>query len=156
MGIAFHILTGTEILYSSVVHCLILCKTIRKILNMSCFIRHHYLHVQIFVNVRCLDDVLKVRNTSRVTFSDVVRAVRSSDPRSAVFVELMHVLLMAKTERGNEEDGDEGNISTFICLLILIRLSQSCLILLTAFSLNRGDMSLAIPLLCGRGGRGGV
>uniref|UniRef100_A0A915BX97 WAC domain-containing protein n=1 Tax=Parascaris univalens TaxID=6257 RepID=A0A915BX97_PARUN len=55
--------------------------------------------------------VKEVRNTSRVTFSDVVRAVRSSDPRSAVFVELMHILLMAKTERGNEEDGDEVDLS---------------------------------------------
>lgn len=50
-----------------------------------------------------------MRGASDVTFVDVITAVRSRDPSSACFVELMHVLLLAKAERADEEDGDEGN-----------------------------------------------
>ncbi|VDK43074.1 unnamed protein product [Anisakis simplex] len=71
-----------------------------------------YLNVyEFFQTFAELLPIREVRSTPRVTFRDVVRAVRSNDPRSAVFVELMHVLLMAKTECGNEEDGDEVDLN---------------------------------------------
>lgn len=53
----------------------------------------------------------EIRGTSKVTFAEVVNAVRSNDPRSGTFVELLHVLLLAKAERADEEDGDEANLN---------------------------------------------
>lgn len=51
---------------------------------------------------------LKVRRGSRIKISDIITDVHNQDPRSNMFVELMQILLKAKAERADEEDGDEG------------------------------------------------
>lgn len=54
----------------------------------------------------------KVRGISQVKFSEIISAVRSRTPeQDSLFVQLMHILLKAKTERADEEDGDEGKPS---------------------------------------------
>uniref|UniRef100_A0A0N5AJC7 Bromodomain adjacent to zinc finger domain protein 1A n=1 Tax=Syphacia muris TaxID=451379 RepID=A0A0N5AJC7_9BILA len=70
-----------------------------------------YLSVyQFFKSFGELLPIQEVRGTADVSFADVVTAVRSQDPSSACFVELMHILLMAKAERADEEDGDEADL----------------------------------------------
>lgn len=46
-------------------------------------------------------------------FGEIISAVRSRTPeQDSLFVQLMHILLKAKTERADEEDGDEGRSSS--------------------------------------------
>lgn len=42
-------------------------------------------------------------------FSDLITAVKSNTPgENAPYIKIMRVLLIAKCERADEEDGDEG------------------------------------------------
>ncbi|MCP9261431.1 Bromodomain adjacent to zinc finger domain protein 1A [Dirofilaria immitis] len=56
--------------------------------------------------------IREVRGTNQIKFSEIISAVRSRTPeQDSLFVQLMHILLKAKTERADEEDGDEANLS---------------------------------------------
>ncbi|OZC11716.1 Bromodomain protein [Onchocerca flexuosa] len=56
--------------------------------------------------------IREIRGTSQVKFSEIISAVRSRTPeQDSLFVQLMHILLKAKSERADEEDGDEADLS---------------------------------------------
>ena len=45
--------------------------------------------------------------------SDIIMGIRCPDPQRSPYADLIRVLLSARTDRADEEDGDEG-LSTFI------------------------------------------
>ena len=57
----------------------------------------------------CFADNLDIRDDSVVSFSNIVNAVFSNNPQKSPISELLSILLRAKADRANEEDGDEGN-----------------------------------------------
>lgn len=67
---------------------------------------------QFFQSFAELLPIKEVRGTTHVKFGEIVSAVRSCSPeQDDMFVQLMHILLKAKTERADEEDGDEANLN---------------------------------------------
>ncbi|VDK76079.1 unnamed protein product [Litomosoides sigmodontis] len=72
-----------------------------------------YLYIfQFFQSFAELLPIREVRGVNQVKFGEIISAVRSQTPeQDSLFVQLMHILLKAKTERADEEDGDEANLS---------------------------------------------
>jgi hypothetical protein len=57
-------------------------------------------------------DLLSVKEyhtSSRVTFDDLMQAITSRETTSPL-TDLFNILLRAKADRGDEEDGDEGQL----------------------------------------------
>ncbi|KAL3994071.1 ATP-utilizing chromatin assembly and remodelling N-terminal family protein [Acanthocheilonema viteae] len=72
-----------------------------------------YLYIfEFFQSFAELLPIKEIRGTNQVKFGEIISAVRSQTPeQDSLFVQLMHILLKAKTERADEEDGDEANLS---------------------------------------------
>ncbi|VDM85584.1 unnamed protein product, partial [Strongylus vulgaris] len=56
--------------------------------------------------------IKEVRGTHRVNLTDVIMAVRCADPQYSTYADLMKILLSARTDRADEEDGDEADLSS--------------------------------------------
>ncbi|VDK51671.1 unnamed protein product, partial [Cylicostephanus goldi] len=64
--------------------------------------------------IRVLQELLpikEVRGTHRVNLTDVIMAIRCADPQYSTYADLMKILLSARTDRADEEDGDEADLS---------------------------------------------
>ncbi|EJW82007.1 bromodomain containing protein, partial [Wuchereria bancrofti] len=72
-----------------------------------------YLYIfEFFQSFAELLPIKEVRGINQVKFGEIISAVRSRTPeQDSLFVQLMHILLKAKAERADEEDGDEANLS---------------------------------------------
>lgn len=55
--------------------------------------------------------IYQTRGTSRISFADVVIAVRCRDPANSSLADLIAILWGARRELAEEEDGDEGTLS---------------------------------------------
>ncbi|VDN30900.1 unnamed protein product [Gongylonema pulchrum] len=70
----------------------------------------HLFIFQFFQSFAELLPIREVHGTSNIKFAEIVSAIRSPSPDTDdMFAQLMHILLKAKTERADEEDGDEGD-----------------------------------------------
>ncbi|KAK6058074.1 PHD-finger [Cooperia oncophora] len=64
--------------------------------------------LQFFTAFQELLPIKEVRGTNRVSLTDVIMAIRCADPQYSTYADLMKILLSARTDRADEEDGDEG------------------------------------------------
>ena len=67
-------------------------------------------------------DQLNIREyyaNSKVTFADLIEAISSPDKQESPLTDIFNVLLRARAERGDEEDGDEGKIVDFFVFILL-------------------------------------
>ncbi|KAE9416786.1 hypothetical protein Angca_009033, partial [Angiostrongylus cantonensis] len=68
--------------------------------------------LQFFTAFQELLPIKEVRGTNRVSLTDVIMAIRCSDPQQSFFADLMKILLSARTDRADEEDGDEADLTS--------------------------------------------
>ncbi|CAD6196672.1 unnamed protein product [Caenorhabditis auriculariae] len=72
-----------------------------------------YLNIlQFFVAYKELLPLKDIRGSKDISFADIVTAVRCNDPQNSPFADLMRVLLTARTDTADEEDGDEADLSS--------------------------------------------
>lgn len=64
--------------------------------------------LQFFTAYSDLLPIKEIRGTSRITLSDIIMGIRCPDPQRSPYADLIRVLLSARTDRADEEDGDEG------------------------------------------------
>ncbi|ETN77465.1 hypothetical protein NECAME_11010, partial [Necator americanus] len=67
--------------------------------------------LQFFTAFQELLPIKEVRGTHRVSLTDVIMAIRCADPQYSTYADLMKILLSARTDRADEEDGDEADLS---------------------------------------------
>ncbi|WKX97823.1 hypothetical protein Q1695_013476 [Nippostrongylus brasiliensis] len=68
--------------------------------------------LQFFTAFQELLPIKEVRGTNRVLLTDVIMAIRCADPQYSTYADLMKILLSARTDRADEEDGDEADLSS--------------------------------------------
>uniref|UniRef100_A0A7I4Y4F8 Bromodomain adjacent to zinc finger domain protein 1A n=1 Tax=Haemonchus contortus TaxID=6289 RepID=A0A7I4Y4F8_HAECO len=68
--------------------------------------------LQFFTAFQELLPIKEVRGTNRVSLTDVIMAIRCADPQYSTYADLMKILLSARTDRADEEDGDEADLSS--------------------------------------------
>lgn len=68
--------------------------------------------LQFFTAFQELLPIKEVRGTNRVNLIDVIMAIRCSDPQQSLYADLMKILLSARTDRADEEDGDEADLTS--------------------------------------------
>lgn len=66
--------------------------------------------VQFFNAYQELLPLQEIRGTTEVQLSEVISAVRCGDPQNSPYADLMRVLLAARTDVADEEDGDEADL----------------------------------------------
>ncbi|PAV74426.1 hypothetical protein WR25_02425 isoform E [Diploscapter pachys] len=54
----------------------------------------------------------EVRGKSKVYLSDIINAIRCNDPQKSAYADMMKVLLTVRTDIGDEEDGDEADVTS--------------------------------------------
>ncbi|CAB3405396.1 unnamed protein product [Caenorhabditis bovis] len=80
--------------------------------------------MQFFCSFKELLPLKEIRGHTEILFSDVVIAVKCNDPQNSPYADLMRVLLSARTDIADEEDGDEADFSNREEVYLLN--SQSC------------------------------
>ncbi|RCN30019.1 hypothetical protein ANCCAN_24220 [Ancylostoma caninum] len=68
--------------------------------------------LQFFTAFQELLPIKEVRGTHRVNLTDIIMAIRCADPQYSTYADLMKILLSARTDRADEEDGDEADLSS--------------------------------------------
>lgn len=68
--------------------------------------------LQFFTAFQELLPIKEVRGTNRVNLTDVIMAIQCSDPQQSPYADLMKILLSARTDRADEEDGDEADLTS--------------------------------------------
>ncbi|KAK5967106.1 Bromodomain adjacent to zinc finger domain protein 1A [Trichostrongylus colubriformis] len=68
--------------------------------------------LQFFTAFQELLPIKEVRGTNRVSLTDVIMAIRCADPQYSTYADLMKILLSARTDRADEEDGDEADLTS--------------------------------------------
>lgn len=64
--------------------------------------------LQFFTSFSDFLPIKEKKNSTRITLSDLMIALRCRDPRHSTFSILMEILLKARAEICDEEEGDEG------------------------------------------------
>ncbi|VDN05609.1 unnamed protein product [Thelazia callipaeda] len=100
----------------------VLCDDLRPLPDLEPFLLPAWMSDDDFGQYLCIFEffqsfsellpVKEVRGTHQIKFCEIVSAIRSCNPeQDSMFVQLIHILLKAKTERADEEDGDEVNLN---------------------------------------------